>query len=243
MRKSSFPAGQVHPDWRESAAFSPIYLRTGVSAAVAATWRPSAAASFYTSWHRPCGASRGYFAQKRPSERAKSCVFSTIICKGGFPFLRYVSAGAAATFFAAFVPWPVFCFAKLHCIALPPPAFPRSVSILSCPSVLCLRTSNLSGLECFLLRSEQLVQHTFRCLQKAFGQKVRLCLPVGRFFDAPFAQNKNFGVRIRQKQRGMGGDEKLGIFADQSVQSSQKRKLTRGRKSGLRFVQQVQAAA
>ena len=128
-----------------------------VSAAVAATWRPSAAASFYTSWHRPCGASRGYFAQKRPSERAKSCVFSTIICKGGFPFLRYVSAGAAATFFAAFVPWPVFCFAKLHCIALPPPAFPRSVSILSCPSVLCLRTSDLSGLECFLLRSEQLV--------------------------------------------------------------------------------------
>lgn len=68
-------------------------------------------------------------------------------------------------------------------------------------------------------------------------------MPVGRFFDAPFAQNKNFGVRIRQKQRGMGGDEKLGIFADQSVQSSQKRKLTRGRKSGLRFVQQVQAAA
>ena len=117
MRKSSFPAGRVHPDWRESAAFSPIYLRTGVSAAVAATWRPSAAASFYTSWHRPCGASRGYFAQKRPSERAKSCVFSTIICKGGFPFLRYVSAGAAATFFAAFVPWPVFCFAKLHCLA------------------------------------------------------------------------------------------------------------------------------
>lgn len=117
MRKSSFPAGRVHPDWRESAAFSPIYLRTGVSAAVAATWRPSAAASFYTSWHRPCGASRGYFAQKRPSERAKSCVFSTIICKGGFPFLRYVSAGAAATFFAAFVPWPVFCFAKLHCFA------------------------------------------------------------------------------------------------------------------------------
>ena len=117
MRKSSFSAGQVHPDWRESAAFSPICLRTGVSAAVAATWRPSAAASFYTSWHRPCGASRGYFAQKRPSERAKSCVFSTIICKGGFPFLRYVSAGAAATFFAAFVPWPVFCFAKLHCLA------------------------------------------------------------------------------------------------------------------------------
>ena len=134
-------------------------------------------------------------------------------------------------------------FAPQSCMALPPPAFPRSVSILSCPSVLCLRTSNLSGLECFLLRSEQLVQHTFRCLQKAFGQKVRLCLPVGRFFDAPFAQNKNFGVRIRQKQRGMGGDEKLGIFADQSVQSSQKRKLTRGRKSGLRFVQQVQAAA
>ena len=117
MRKSSFSAGQVHPDWRESAAFSPICLRTGVSAAVAATWRPSAAASFYTSWHRPCGASRGYFAQKRPSERAKSCVFSTIICKRGFPFLRYVSAGAAATFFAAFVPWPVFCFAKLHCLA------------------------------------------------------------------------------------------------------------------------------
>lgn len=117
MRKSSFPAGQVHPDWRESAAFSPICLRTGFSAAVAATWRPSAAASFYTSWHRPCGASRGYFAQKRPSERAKSCVFSTIICKRGFPFLRYVSAGAAATFFAAFVPWPVFCFAKLHCFA------------------------------------------------------------------------------------------------------------------------------
>ena len=117
MRKSSFSAGQVRPDWRESAAFSPICLRTGVSAAVAATWRPSAAASFYTSWHRPCGASRGYFAQKRPSERAKSCVFSTIICKGGFPFLRYVSAGAAATFFAAFVPWPVFCFAKLHCLA------------------------------------------------------------------------------------------------------------------------------
>ena len=181
--------------------------------------------------------------RKKGRLNAKSCVFSTIICKGGFPFLRYVSAGAAATFFAAFVPWPVFCFAKLHCIALPPPAFPRSVSILSCPSVLCLRTSDLSGLECFLLRSEQLVQHTFRCLQKAFGQKVRLCLPVGRFFDAPFAQNKNFGVRIRQKQRGMGGDEKLGIFADQSVQSSQKRKLTRGRKSGLRFVQQVQAAA
>ena len=117
MRKSSFPAGQVHPDWRKSAAFSPICLRTGFSTAVAATWRPSAAASFYTSWHRPCGASRGYFAQKRPSERAKSCVFSTIICKGGFPFLRYVSAGAAATFFAAFVPWPVFCFAKLHCLA------------------------------------------------------------------------------------------------------------------------------
>ena len=65
MWKSSFSAGQVHPDWRESAAFSPICLRTGVSAAVAATWRPSAAASFYTSWHRPCGASRGYFAQKR----------------------------------------------------------------------------------------------------------------------------------------------------------------------------------
>ena len=123
MRKSSFPAGKVHSDWRKSAAFSPICLRTGFSTAVAATWRPSAAASFYTSWHRPCGASRGYFAQKRPSERAKSCVFSTIICKGGFPFLRYVSAGAAATFFAAFVPWPVFCFAKLHCIALPPPAF------------------------------------------------------------------------------------------------------------------------
>ena len=117
MRKSSFPAGRVHPDWRESAAFSPICLRTGFSAAVAATWRPSAAASFYTSWHRPCGASRGYFAQKRPSERAKSCVFSTIICKGGFPLLRYVSAGVAATFFAAFVPWPVFCFAKLHCLA------------------------------------------------------------------------------------------------------------------------------
>ena len=39
------------------------------------------------------------------------------ICKRGFPFLRYVSAGAAATFFAAFVPWPVFCFAKLHCFA------------------------------------------------------------------------------------------------------------------------------
>ena len=105
MRKSSFPAGQVHPDWRESAAFSPIYLRTGVSAAVAATWRPSAAASFYTSWHRPCGASRGYFAQKRPSERAKSCVFSTIICKGGFPLLRRSSHG--------------LYFASQSCIALP----------------------------------------------------------------------------------------------------------------------------
>ena len=103
MRKSSFPAGQVHPDWRESAAFSPICLRTGFSAAVAATWRPSAAASFYTSWHRPCGASRGYFAQKGRLN-AKSCVFSTIICKRGFPFLRYVSAGAAATFFCGVRP-------------------------------------------------------------------------------------------------------------------------------------------
>ena len=218
MRKSSFPAEQVHPDWRESAAFSPICLRTGFSAAVAATWRPSAAASFYTSWHRPCGASRGYFAQKGRLN-AKSCVFSTIICKERLsvspvrvcgrshsPLLRRSSHG--------------LYFASQSCIALPPPAFPRSVSILSCPSVLCLRTSNLSGLECFLLRSEQLVQHTFRCLQKAFGQKVRLCLPVGRFFDAPFAQNKNFGVECADGSEGMGGDEKLGIFADQSVQSS-----------------------
>ena len=55
--------------------------------------------------------------RKKGRLNAKSCVFSTIICKGGFPFLRYVSAGAAATFFAAFVPWPVFCFAKLHCFA------------------------------------------------------------------------------------------------------------------------------
>lgn len=210
MRKSSFPAGQVHPDWRESAAFSPIYLRTGVSAAVAATWRPSAAASFYTSWHRPCGASRGYFAQKGRLNALRAAFLARLSAREAFrfsgtclraqpqPFLRRSSHG--------------LYFASQSCIALPPPAFPRSVSILSCPSVLCLRTSNLSGLECFLLRSEQLVQHTFRCLQKAFGQKVRLCLPVGRFFDAPFAQNKNFGVRIRQKQRGMGGDEKLGIL-------------------------------
>lgn len=55
--------------------------------------------------------------RKKGRLNAKSCVFSTIICKRGFPFLRYVSAGAAATFFAAFVPWPVFCFAKLHCLA------------------------------------------------------------------------------------------------------------------------------
>lgn len=55
--------------------------------------------------------------RKKGRLNAKSCVFSTIICKGGFPLLRYVSAGAAATFFAAFVPWPVFCFAKLHCFA------------------------------------------------------------------------------------------------------------------------------
>ena len=55
--------------------------------------------------------------RKKGRLNAKSCVFSTIICKGGFPFLRYVSAGVAATFFAAFVPWPVFCFAKLHCFA------------------------------------------------------------------------------------------------------------------------------
>ena len=55
--------------------------------------------------------------RKKGRLNAKSCVFSTIICKGGFPLLRYVSAGAAATFFAAFVPWPVFCFAKLHCLA------------------------------------------------------------------------------------------------------------------------------
>ena len=55
--------------------------------------------------------------RKKGRLNAKSCVFRTIICKGGFPFLRYVSAGAAATFFAAFVPWPVFCFAKLHCLA------------------------------------------------------------------------------------------------------------------------------
>ena len=47
--------------------------------------------------------------RKKGRLNAKSCVFSTIICKGGFPLLRYVSAGAAATFFAAFVPWPVFC--------------------------------------------------------------------------------------------------------------------------------------
>ena len=55
--------------------------------------------------------------RKKGRLNAKSCVFSTIICKRGFPLLRYVSAGAAATFFAAFVPWPVFCFAKLHCFA------------------------------------------------------------------------------------------------------------------------------
>lgn len=55
--------------------------------------------------------------RKKGRLNAKSCVFSTIICKGGFPLLRYVSAGAAATFFAAFVPWPVFCFAELHCLA------------------------------------------------------------------------------------------------------------------------------
>ena len=55
--------------------------------------------------------------RKKGRLNAKSCVFSTIICKGGFPLLRYVSTGAAATFFAAFVPWPVFCFAKLHCLA------------------------------------------------------------------------------------------------------------------------------
>ena len=55
--------------------------------------------------------------RKKGRLNAKSCVFSTIICKRGFPFLRYVSAGAAATFFAAFVPCPVFCFAKLHCFA------------------------------------------------------------------------------------------------------------------------------
>ena len=55
--------------------------------------------------------------RKKGRLNAKSCVFSTIICKGGFPLLRYVSTGAAATFFAAFVPWPVFCFAELHCLA------------------------------------------------------------------------------------------------------------------------------
>lgn len=42
--------------------------------------------------------------RKKGRLNAKSCVFSTIICKRGFPFLRYVSAGAAATFFAGVRP-------------------------------------------------------------------------------------------------------------------------------------------
>ena len=33
--------------------------------------------------------------RKKGRLNAKSCVFSTIICKGGFPLLRYVSTGAA----------------------------------------------------------------------------------------------------------------------------------------------------
>ena len=88
-------------------------------------------------------------------------------------------------------------FASQSCIALPPPAFPRSVSILSCPSVLCLRTSNLSGLECFLLRSEQLVQHTFRCLQKAFGQKVRLCSLKTKISAFGYARSSGEWVAMR----------------------------------------------
>lgn len=117
MRKSSFPAGQVHPDWRESAAFSPIYLRTGVSAAVAATWRPSAAASFYTSWHRPCGASRGYFAQKGRLNALRAAFLARLSAREAFrfsgtclraqpqPFLRRSSHG--------------LYFASQSCIALP----------------------------------------------------------------------------------------------------------------------------
>lgn len=42
--------------------------------------------------------------RKKGRLNAKSCVFSTIICKRGFPFLRYVSAGAAATFFCGVRP-------------------------------------------------------------------------------------------------------------------------------------------
>ena len=121
----------------------------------------------------------------------RAAFLARLSAREAFRFLRYVSAGAAATLFLRRSSHGLY-FASQSCIALPPPAFPRSVSILSCPSVLCLRTSNLSGLECFLLRSEQLVQHTFRCLQKAFGQKVRLCLSGRAFFRCPVRSKQKF---------------------------------------------------
>ena len=127
--------------------------------------------------------------RKKGRLNAKSCVFSTIICKRGFPFLRYVSAGAAATFFAAFVPWPVFCFAELHCLAA---ASFSSICIYSFLSV-CFMSADVG------LIWPRMLPPPFRAARSAYVQ-----VPTESVWSkgkALFAGRAFFRCPVRSKQK------------------------------------------
>ena len=148
--KAASRQGKLHPDWRESAAFfANLPANRGFGrgrcdmAAFGGRFVLHVLAQTLWSIAR-------LFCAKRPSERAKSCVFSTIICKGRLSVSPVRVCGRSRNLFCGVRPMVCILLRKAALLALPPPAFPRSVSILSCPSVLCLRTSDLSGLECFL---------------------------------------------------------------------------------------------
>ena len=124
----SFSSGQTA--CRKSCAFAPGCRRTGLSARSPHT----AALGGRFALHASVLALRGIaglFQMKKGRLRAKSRAFSGVVRKGGFVPLRYAPAGAVTTPFLRHSPRGLH-FAAQRCMALPPPAFPRTLLLLLC---------------------------------------------------------------------------------------------------------------
>ena len=187
--ESSFPAGKVHPDWRERSFFRQSACEQGFrprSPRHGDLRRPLRSTRLGTTlW----SIARLFCAKGRLN--AKSCVFSTIICKV-FSVSPVRVCGRSRNLFCGVRPMACVLLRKaaLHC---------RRQLFLDLYLFFLVRLFYVCGRRTYLASnaSSSVPSSSFSirsgASEKAFGQKVRLCLPVGAFFfDAPFAPKQKF---------------------------------------------------
>ena len=124
----SFSSGQTA--CRKSCAFAPGCRRTGLSARSPHTVALGGRFALHASALALRGIA-GLLQMKKGRLRAKSRAFSGVVRKGGFVPLRYAPAGAVIPLFLRHSPRGLH-FAAQRCMALPPPAFPRTLLLLLC---------------------------------------------------------------------------------------------------------------